>query len=115
MWSEGQGEYDMAALVQEAIECLPHGFSIMEGELRPIFTNRIAREAFKTYFSLLEQAATFRDGNVASIRQTMPHLSDNKCKELADRIGQHVASGTALHLKSYDGRVFNANLPGDER
>ena len=108
MSSEDQGEYDMAALVQEAIECLPHGFSILDGQLRPILTNHIAREAFETYFSLLEQGATFRDGNVASIRQTMPHLPDEKCEELADRIGQHVASGTALHLKSYDGRMFNA-------
>ena len=108
MSSKDQGEYDMAALVQEAIECLPHGFTIMDGELRPIFANRIAREAFETYFSLMEQGGTFRDAHFASIRQTMPHLPDEKCRELADRLAQHVTSGTALHLKSYDGRVFNA-------
>jgi signal transduction histidine kinase len=80
----------------------------MDGELRPILANRIAREAFETYFSLLEQGVPFRDAHYASIRQTMPHLPDEKCRELAARLGQHVTSGTALHLKSYDGSVFNA-------
>ncbi len=108
MSSKNRGEYDMAALVQEAIECLPHGFSIMDGDLRPILANRMARKAFGTYFSILEQGRPFADAHFGSVRQSMPHLSDAECRQIADRIGQHVASGTALHLKADDGRVFNA-------
>ena len=49
MSSEDESDYDMAALIREAIECLPNGFCIMDGGFRPILANRIAREAFGTY------------------------------------------------------------------
>jgi len=108
MSSEIQGEYDMAALMQEAIECLPTGFCIMDSAFRPILANQIMREALGATFSMMEPGGSHESANSASVRETSPETSNGGYRDIARQILRCTATGQAMHLTTRDGRVFNA-------
>ena len=108
MSSEIQGEYDMAALMQEAIECLPTGFCIMDSAFRPILANQIMREALGATFSMMEPGGSSEEANSASARETSPETSNGGYRDIARQILRCTATGQAMHLTTRDGRVFNA-------
>ena len=106
MSSEIPGEYDMAALMQEAIECLPTGFCIMDSAFRPILANQIMREALGATFSAMEPGGSHESAN--SVSETWPETSNGEYWDTARQILQSTATGQAMHLTTRDGRVFNA-------
>jgi signal transduction histidine kinase len=105
---EFQNEYDMAALLQEAIECLPYGFSIMDEELRPLIVNKIIVDAFPEYFEAMAAGAHIDEGNFAGVRRANPNASDEECWRVARTIAAHIRQGKSIHLRAFDGRIFKA-------
>ena len=107
MSDASQNEYDMAALLQEAIECLPYGFSIMDEELRPLIGNKIIVDAFPEYFEAMAAGADIDEANFAGVRRANPNASDEECWRIARAITAHIRQGKTIHLRAFDGRIFN--------
>jgi len=106
--TDEQSEYDMAALMQEAIECLPNGFGIMDREFRPIIANRIIREAFFDFFTMMARGATHLEAHFAGARRSLPHASDEECWRIADTVATHIQQGKAIDLTSSNGKTYRA-------
>ena len=106
--TDEQSEYDMAALMQEAIECLPNGFGIMNREFRPIIANRIIREAFFDFFTMMARGATHLEAHFAGARRSLPHASDEECWRIADTVATHIQQGKAIDLTSSNGKTYRA-------
>ncbi len=108
MMTDEQSEYDMAALMQEAVERLPNGFGIMDREFRPIIANRIIREAFSDFFIMMAQGASHLEAHFAGARRTLPNATDEECWRIANSVATHIQQGKAIDLTSSNGKIFKA-------
>ena len=108
MMTDEQSEYDMAALMQEAIECLPDGFGIMDRDFRPILANRIIREAFSDFFTMMALGAPHLEAHFAGARRALPHATDEECWRIAKSVSTHIQQGKAIDLTSINGRTYRA-------
>ena len=106
MMTDQQSEYDMASLMQEAIECLPNGFCVMDRGFRPIIANRIAREAFPQFFGMMARGVPHREAHFANVRRVYPDKSDQECWARADDVESHIRQGKTIDLTGSNGNVF---------
>jgi signal transduction histidine kinase/DNA-binding response OmpR family regulator len=103
-----ENDYDMATLMQEAIECLPNGLCIMDKAFRPIISNQHAVDAFPEYFAAMAAGADLTEANFAGVRRAYPNASDQECWGVARIITDHVVEGKTINLIARDGRAFRA-------
>ena len=109
MSNYSENDYDMAALMQEAIECLTNGLCIKDRSFRPLMANQQALEAFPDYFAAISQGANFVEAYFAGVRRAYPDAPDEECWRIARLIGEHVLAGKAINLIAHDGRIFRAH------
>ncbi len=100
-------EYDMATLAQEAIDCLPDGFAILDSELLPIMTNQVTRESFKAFHEAIAGGLSYREASFASRKIASPHASDEERWREVDTIQARLLSGESVELKTTPGRTFS--------
>jgi signal transduction histidine kinase/DNA-binding response OmpR family regulator len=103
-----ENDYDMATLMQEAVECLPNGLCIMDKAFRPIISNQHAVGAFPEYFAAMAAGADLTEANFAGVRRAYPEASDQECWRVARIITDHVVEGKSINLIARDGRAFRA-------
>ena len=56
MIEDARSEYEMAALMQEAVGCPPNGFSVLDENVPPIMASQVSRTAFRTVIALAAAA-----------------------------------------------------------
>ena len=105
---KSQGDYDTAAFLREAFECLPNGFCIFDRDFRPLVTNRIARDAFNDFFAGMARGLSYREAHFAEARYALPNATDSERWQIADRIVVHARAGASIDLRTRDGRSFSA-------
>ncbi len=99
--------YNEIAFLQEAIDCLPNGFAILNAEFLPLHVNRIALEAFPAYYRGAERGLSYREATFESVRATWPHASEEECWQMTDMREALLTSGKPADIESADGRIFN--------
>ena len=99
--------YNEIAFLQEAIDCLPHGFAILNAEFLPLHVNRIALDAFQTYYRGVERGLSYREATFESVRTTWPAASEEECWQMTDMREALLTSGKPADIETADGRIFN--------
>ena len=99
-------EYDMATLAQEAIDCLPDGFAILDSEFLPIMTNHVMRKSFKAFYDAIDGGVSYREASFASSKIASPDASDEERWREVDTIQARFLSGEPVELKTAPGRTF---------
>jgi signal transduction histidine kinase/CheY-like chemotaxis protein len=98
-------EYDIATLMQEGIDALPHGFAIFDDELRPIMSNQLSRETFPDFYAGIAKGFSHQEAYLSGIKRVMPQASEEECRLVAKEIEAHLRSGKPLDL-SVAGGIF---------
>ncbi len=106
MIETARSEYELAVLMQEAVDCLPNGFSILDENFRPIMANRVFRTTFSTFYEALEQGLSYREAGFSLIKQSMPDASDEAVWQAFDGLARQLAKGAAVNLAMPDGKIF---------
>ena len=99
--------YTETAFLQEAIDCLPNGFAILDAEFLPLHVNRHALEAFSAYYRGAERGLSYREATFESVRAVWPHASEEECWQLTDMREALLTSGKPADIETPDGRIFN--------
>jgi signal transduction histidine kinase/FixJ family two-component response regulator len=94
------------SFMQEAIDCLPNGFSILNAEFLPLQVNRIARTAFDAFYAAVELGLTYREATFESVRASHPESSEEECWQMTDMREALLTSGKPVDIATVDGRVF---------
>ena len=64
-----QSEYEMAVLMQEAVDCLPNGFSILDENLLPIMANQVCLASFPSFYESAANGLSYREASFSVVRQ----------------------------------------------
>ncbi len=96
---------DLCSVMRSAIEALPHGFAIIDSDLRPIMSNGLAREAFSEYYSAVDEGLSHREATFAILHRNRPDASDDQCWEWADEMDERLRQGLSVDLTADDGRI----------
>jgi len=96
----------LAALILEALDCLPNGIAVFDAEFRPIVTNRIAREAFAEYYDATQRGLPFREALFDATCRVLPDMPEEECRERAEKLAVRMETGRPFHLTSRVGRVY---------
>lgn len=99
--------YNEVALLQEAIDCLPNGFAILDADFLPLHVNRIAREAFETFYRGIERGLSYQEATFEAVRTTWPNATEDECWQLIDMREALLTSGKPADITTGDGRIFN--------
>lgn len=99
--------YNEIAFLQEAIDCLPIGFAILNAEFLPLHVNRIALEAFPAYYRGAERGLSYREATFESVRTTWRAASEEECWQMTDMREALLTSGKPADIETADGRIFN--------
>ena len=99
--------YNEIAFLQEAIDCLPNGFAILNAEFLPLHVNRIALEAFPAYYRGAERGLSYREATFESVRTTWPAAAEEECWQMTDMREALLTSGKPADIETADGRIFN--------
>jgi signal transduction histidine kinase/FixJ family two-component response regulator len=99
--------YNEIAFLQEAIDCLPNGFAILNAEFLPLHVNRAALEAFPAYYHGVERGLSYREATFESVRTTWPAASEEECWQITDMREALLTSGKPADVTTGDGRIFN--------
>jgi signal transduction histidine kinase/CheY-like chemotaxis protein len=99
--------YNEIAFLQEAIDCLPYGFAILNAEFLPLHVNRTALEAFHVYYRGVERGLSYLEATFESVRSTWPSASEAECWQITDMRQTLLTSGKPTDVKTADGRIFN--------
>jgi signal transduction histidine kinase/CheY-like chemotaxis protein len=99
--------YNEIAFLQEAIDCLPNGFAILNTEFLPVQVNRIALEAFETFYRGVERGLSYLEATFESVRAASPEASEEECWQMTDIRASLLTSGKPADINTADGRIFN--------
>ena len=95
------------AFQQEAIDCLPSGFAILNAEFLPLKVNRTALEAFPVFYHGVELGLSWSEATFESIRTVWPAASETECWQITHMRESLLTSGQPTDIKTADGRIFN--------
>lgn len=110
MTKDMQGGDGMAALILEAIESLPHGFSIMDANFQPLLANQVARDNFAEYFTAMERGGPLHNALLEATQLVVPDAAPGQCIEIADRMAQNIVAGRPVDVRTADGHFFSATF-----
>ena len=69
----------MAALIQEAIDCVPNALTIFDENLAPILANKVSHEIYEVLHTAMKAGKTYREATFLSIKAADPKLCDDEC------------------------------------
>ena len=98
---------DLMLQLQEAIEELPHGFSIHDSDLKTIMANRRSRETYGAYYAAMNRGLTQREAIFLEVRRNMPHASEEECWKASDWIAAQMRAGAPADMRT-GGRIYRA-------
>jgi signal transduction histidine kinase/FixJ family two-component response regulator len=110
MTTQVQSRDGLAALILEALDCLPSGIAIFDTTLRPIIINRTAREAFAEFCEAAQRGLSLREALYDATRRVLPNMSEDECRSRADRLADRMETGRSFHLTSRAGRIYRVTL-----
>lgn len=110
MIKDTQSKEGMAALILEAIDCLPYGFSILDEHFHPILTNQMARKNFAAYFSARERGLSLYEALFEATKRAMPNATFEKCEKYSNAMAEHIKSCKPFDVKSPDGHYFSTTI-----
>ena len=102
-------EYTMAALVQEAIDCVPNALTIFDENLVPILANKVSYELYEVLHAAMKAGKTYREATFLSIKAADPKLCDDECWQLADMLEALFRSGDTVEVSHSGGRIFRTS------
>lgn len=110
MTMDEQNRDGMAALILEALDCLPNGIAIFDAEFRPVLTNRVARMAFAEFCEETRRGLPLREALFEATLRVLPDLPAHECRSRAENLAARMETGKPFHLTSRNGRVFKVTL-----
>jgi signal transduction histidine kinase/CheY-like chemotaxis protein len=99
--------YNEVGFLQEAIDSLPNGFAILNAEFLPLHVNRVALEAFETFYRGVERGLSYVEATFESVRATTPDASEEECWQITELREALLTSGKSADIRTADGRIFN--------
>ena len=99
-------QYTMAALTQEAIDCLPNALTIFDESLVPLLANKVSRELYEQLHSAMASGRSYREATFLSIKAAEPKLCDDEAWQLADMLEALFRSGDTVEVSHNGGRIF---------
>jgi signal transduction histidine kinase/DNA-binding NarL/FixJ family response regulator len=109
MAERGSGEYTMAALIQEAIDCVPNALTIFNENLVPILANKVSHEIYEVLHAAMTAGKTYREATYLSIKAADPKICDDECWQLADMLEAMFRSGDTVEVTHGGGRIFRTS------
>ena len=106
MIEDAPSELEMAVLLQEAVDCLPSGFSILEENLLPIMANQVCRTSFPSFYEGTAKGQTYREAGIALLREVMPDASIEEVSQLMDMVTGELMAGRTVDFTAPDGKTF---------
>ncbi len=110
MTMDEQNRDGLAALILEALDCLPNGIAIFDAEFRPVLTNRVARMAFAEFYEEARRGLPLREALFEATLRVLPDMPPHECRSRAENLAVRMETGKPFHLTSRDGRVFKVTL-----
>jgi signal transduction histidine kinase/DNA-binding NarL/FixJ family response regulator len=102
-------EHAMAALIQEAIDCMPNALTIFDENFVPIVANTVSRELYNVLHAAMKAGKTYREATFLSIKTADPKLCDDECWQLADMLEALFRSGDTVEVSHSGGRIFRTS------
>jgi len=99
-------QYTMAALTQEAIDCLPNALTIFDESLVPLLANKVSRELYEQLHRAMASGRSYREATFLSIKAADPKLCDDEAWQLADMLEALFRSGDTVEVSHRGGRIF---------
>ncbi len=101
-----QSEYEMAVLMQEAVDCLPNGFSILDENLMPIMANQVCLASFPSFYESAANGLSYREACFSVVRQSIPDVPDEEILRLMDSMTGELMAGRTINFTAPDGKIF---------
>ena len=99
----------MAALIQEAIDCVPTALTIFDENLLPILANKMSYELYEVLHAAIKAGKTYREATFQSIKAADPQLCDDECWQLADMLEALFRTGDTVEVSHSGGRIFRTS------
>jgi signal transduction histidine kinase/ActR/RegA family two-component response regulator len=96
---------DVAALIEEAVHSLSDGFAIYDQHDRLVFANEPSRQNFANTYRGMEAGLTYEEAHFSSVRKALPHLSEDECRAIAEKLLARLRAGKPTVLNTDQGRV----------
>ncbi len=106
MIENARSEREMAVLMQEAVDCLPNGFSILDEDLLPIVANQVCRTSFPSFYEGAANGLSYREASFSVVRQTMPDAPVEEILQVLDRLTAELMAGGTINFTAPDGKIF---------
>ena len=106
MIENARSEREMAALMQEAVDCLPNGFSILDENLLPIMANQVCRTSFPSFYQAAANGLIYREASFSVVRQAMPDAPLEEILRILDRLTGELMAGGTINFTAPDGKIF---------
>ncbi len=102
-------EYTMAALIQEAIDCIPNALTIFDENFAPILANKVSHELYGVLHAAMSAGKSYREATFLSIQAADPKLCEDECWQLADMLEALFRSGDTVEVSHSGGRIFRTS------
>ena len=110
MIEDARSEYEMAALMQEAVDCLPNGFSVLDENFLPIMANEVSRTAFRSFHEGVARGLTYREASFTVIRRAMPDAPEEDVWLAVDTFMRELIGGATVNFTLPDGKIFKTTF-----
>ncbi len=84
---------NLAALIEEAVHALSDGFAIFDADNQMIFANEPSRRNFANTYDGMKRGMSYPEAHLDSVRKALPHLTEDQCQEVADKLLARMRAG----------------------
>jgi signal transduction histidine kinase/DNA-binding response OmpR family regulator len=99
------GDYDLAALIREAVDTLSEGFAVLGPDMRVIYANAPSYRHQGRAYAAYERGAILVDTLMDGMRRHFPERGEDANRVQAERLAERLLSGKPTDLITDDGRV----------
>jgi signal transduction histidine kinase/DNA-binding response OmpR family regulator len=110
MIEDARSEHELAVLMQEAVDCLPNAFSVLDENFLPIIANQVSRNTFRSFHEGVARGLTYREARFTVIRPAMPDAPDEEVWQAVDTFMRELTGGETVNLALPDGTTYKTTF-----